>query len=206
MRVHGLLQQQVDRGSNGYGQLVGVENKPVKQFSLGMKQRLGIARAIITKPEVLLLDEPINGLDPVGIREMRNLFTMLSKQYGITILVSSHILGEIEHIADTIGVINHGKLIEEVSMDSLRETNMEYVEISTKDVTKASFVLTDTMNITNMKVAGDNMIRIYDLSIAHNDIFKALSSADVTIDSINRKQNSLEDHFFQILNGGERSA
>lgn len=187
-------------------QLVGIDNKPVGQFSLGMRQRLGIARAIITKPELLLLDEPINGLDPVGIRELRNVFTMLSKQYGITILISSHILGEIELIADTIGVINHGKLIEEISMDDLRKTNTEYVEIATTDVMKASFVLADTLNITNMKVAGDNLIRIYDLSIAHNDIFKALTTADVTIDSINRKQNSLEDHFFQILNGGERSA
>ena len=75
-----------------------------------MKQRLGIARAITTKPELLILDEPINGLDPIGIKELRDLFKMLSKEYGITILLSSHILGEIEQIADTIGVISNGKI------------------------------------------------------------------------------------------------
>lgn len=182
--------------------LTGIDKKPVKQFSLGMKQRLGIARAVITKPELLLFDEPINGLDPAGLRDMRNLFTMLSKQYGITLFISSHILGEIEHIADTIGVINQGRLIQEISMDHLRNSNAEYIEIATPHVTRASFVLADQLNISNMKVAGDQLIRVYDLSIPHDKIFKTLTMADVSIHSINRKQHSLEDYFFQILNGG----
>ncbi len=99
--------------------LQNVENKKVKDFSLGMKQRLGIARAILTKPELLILDEPINGLDPVGIRELRDLLKMLCKEYGITLLVSSHILGEMEQMADTIGVIQNGKLLK-------RSFNEEY--------------------------------------------------------------------------------
>ena len=135
--------------------LTGAEDKPVKQFSLGMKQRLGIARAIVTKPELLLLDEPINGLDPGGIRDMRNLLTMLSKEFGISILVSSHILGEIEHIADTVGVIHQGRMVKEMSMEELRRTQHDYVEIATREVEKAAYVLTERLHVTNMKVAGN---------------------------------------------------
>ena len=90
-----------------------IGNLPVPKFSLGMKQRLAIARSIIHEPELLLLDEPINGLDPVGIKEMRDLFCHLSKEYGMTIVISSHILSEIEQIADTIGIIEKGKIIKE---------------------------------------------------------------------------------------------
>ncbi len=112
--------------------LKGTNQKMVKEFSLGMKQRLGIARAIVTKPEILILDEPINGLDPEGIRETRELLKRLSKESGITIIISSHILGEIEQIADTIGVLSKGKLLEEVSMDHVRYMNTAYIEIEAK--------------------------------------------------------------------------
>ena len=182
--------------------LVDVEFKPAKQFSLGMKQRLGIARAIVTKPELLLLDEPINGLDPVGIREMRNLFTMLSKEFGMTILISSHILGEIEYIADTVGVINQGRMVQEVSMGELRRTNHDYVEITTGDVRRASLVLSDRLNVTNMKVVGDHAIRIYDPNVSQSELNRLLALSDVPVESIVRKQHSLEDYFIKLLNGG----
>jgi len=186
--------------------LIDIENKAVKDFSLGMKQRLGIARAIITRPEFLILDEPINGLDPIGIKEIRNLLKMLSKEYSITILISSHILGEIEQIADTIGIINNGKLIEEVSMDSIREQNTEYVEIITKDLIRAAYILENDLNISNFKVVDNNIIRIYDLKIAQKDISKALILEGIEIEAINKKNSSLEDYFLKLFNGGELSA
>lgn len=186
--------------------LKNINNKPVKNFSLGMKQRLGIARAITTKPELLILDEPINGLDPVGIKEIRNLFIMLSKEYGITILVSSHILTEIEHIADTIGVINGGKLIQEVSMESIRENNTEYIELTTGDCKKAAYVLANDLNISNIKIIDENTIRIYAMDIPQKVISKALIMKDVAIDEITRKNSSLEDYFIKLLNGGGISA
>lgn len=183
-----------------------VDKKTVKDFSLGMKQRLGIARAIITKPEILILDEPINGLDPVGIKEIRNLLKMLNKEYGITILISSHILSEIEQIADTIGVINKGKLIEEVSMDSIRDENTEYVEIITKEYKKAAFILENQLRISNFKIIDNSLIRIYDLKVSQSNISKALILNEVEIEGMNKKNSSLEDHFLKLLNGGELNA
>lgn len=186
--------------------LTNIDNKPVKDFSLGMKQRLGIARAIITKPELLILDEPINGLDPVGIKEIRDLFKMLSKEYGITLLVSSHILGEMEQMADTIGVINHGRLMEEVSMDRVRERNTEYIELIVSDSKKAAFLLSDQLNLTNFKVIDEHTLRVYDTRTAQNEMTKVLVVNDVMIESIHKKNSSLEDYFLSLLNGGELSA
>lgn len=103
-------------------------SQPVSQFSLGMHQRLGIARAIIHKPRLLLLDEPVNGLDPMGIKDMRGLFCSLVKEDGMTIMISSHILGEIEHIADMVGVIVDGCVVREVTMASIKENHPEGLE------------------------------------------------------------------------------
>ena len=110
---------------------VGLSNtgvQPVSKFSLGMRQRLAIARAIIHKPELLILDEPINGLDPMGIREMRDLFIALVKEQNMTLLISSHILTEIEHIADTIGIIKDGTIVREVSMAKLKSESPSGLE------------------------------------------------------------------------------
>ncbi|RCX18237.1 ABC-2 type transport system ATP-binding protein [Fontibacillus phaseoli] len=186
--------------------LKNIDHKPVKDFSLGMKQRLGIARAIITKPELLILDEPINGLDPVGIKEIRDLFKMLSKEYGMTLLISSHILGEMEQMADTIGVINHGRLIEEVPMERVRERNTEYIELVVSDSKKAAFLLSDQLNLTNFKVIDEHTLRVYDARAAQNEISKVLIMNDVMIDSIHKKNSSLEDYFISLLNGGGLSA
>lgn len=176
--------------------------KAVKHFSLGMKQRLAIARAITTKPELLILDEPINGLDPVGIKEMRSLFKTLSREYGITLLISSHLLGEIEQVADTIGVIQNGKLLREVSMDSIQGTNTEYIELLTTDCRKASYVLEHKLQTTQFKVVSDSLIRIYDSTRSQAELSKQLILNDVEIMAINRKSHSLEDYFMTLIDGG----
>ena len=110
--------------------MVGLKNttKKVKDFSLGMRQRLGLARAFLTKPKLLILDEPINGLDPIGIQEIRNLLLSLSKEHGITILISSHILSEFSQIADKIGFIKNGEMVEQVSMKEIRRENIDLEE------------------------------------------------------------------------------
>lgn len=186
--------------------LTDVENKAVKSFSLGMKQRLGIARAITCKPELLILDEPINGLDPVGIKEIRNLLKMMSREYGITILISSHILAEVEQLADTIGVISKGRLLEEISMDKVKKANVEYIELIAKDHKKAAYILTNELNISNFKIADNNVIRIYDAGIPQSRIIKALVLKDIDIEAINKKNNTLEDYFLKLIDGGDLSA
>lgn len=182
-----------------------INHKKVMEFSLGMKQRLGIARAIITKPELLILDEPINGLDPIGIKEIRELFKALCKEYGISILISSHILAEIEQIADTIGVINHGQLVQEVSMERIRENHTEFIELTVHDSKRAAVILSHQLHVTNFKILDDQHIRIYD-PISQSDVTKTLIMNDVSIDSIYKKNSSLEDYFLSLLHGGELSA
>ena len=183
-------------------ELVGLRNineKPVKEFSLGMKQRLAIARAILTKPELLILDEPINGLDPIGMKKMRNLFQILNKEYGITILVSSHLLSEIEHIADTIGVISNGRLLKEVSMEQIQLENTEYIELVTPHQRKACVVLEDQLHIKNYKVIDDGIIRIYTTNTPQAMISKELIGSGVDIESINKRVASLEEYFLNLV-------
>lgn len=178
-----------------------IENKKVKDFSLGMKQRLGIARAITTKPELLILDEPINGLDPIGIKELRELFKMLSKEFGITLLVSSHILAEMELMADTIGVIQDGKLIKEVSMKDINGEQTEYIELTVLDIKKATYILDHELGIKNYKIMSDKMIRIYEMTVTQQEISKTLIMNDIEIESINKKHSSLEEYFLNLMNG-----
>lgn len=187
-------------------QLTNVDGKAVRNFSLGMKQRLGIARAIATKPELLILDEPINGLDPVGIKELRGLFSMLSKHYGMTLLISSHILGEIEQIADTIGVISGGRFIEEIAMNDIRGQNTVYMELVTPDIKRAAYVLENELNLTNFRIIGESTIRIYETGLSQAEISKSLVMSDIAIESINKRHTSLEEYFMQLIEGGQADA
>lgn len=172
--------------------------KPVKDFSLGMKQRLGIARAILSKPELLILDEPVNGLDPAGMKKIRDLLKMLCVEYGITIMISSHILSEIESIADTIGVINHGILMKETSMKEISESSLLYIELCVINIKKASYVLADKLGIDNFKIMDGGKIRIYDQKISVQELSKVLAINDVEITSVNKTAESLEDYFLKM--------
>lgn len=186
--------------------LTSIDGKAVGEFSLGMKQRLGMARAIITKPELLILDEPINGLDPVGIKEFRSLLRMLSKEYRMTLLVSSHLLSEIEQVADTIGILQGGKFIREVSMNDMRSENTDYIEIVTPHCKKAAFVLENQLGVSNFKIIGDTMVRVYESRWTQQELTKALVLNDVEIESLNHKHTSLEEYFLQQIGGGEKHA
>ncbi|WP_040982812.1 ABC transporter ATP-binding protein [Oceanobacillus jeddahense] len=183
--------------------LTNIEKKKVKELSLGMKQRLGIARAISTKPELLILDEPINGLDPIGIKELRDLFKVLSREYGMTLLISSHILAEMEQMSDTIGMIQSGKLIKEVSMKDINGKQTAYIEVKVQDAKKAMFVIEQHLGIHNFKMIGEQTIRIYDPALTQQDLSKKLVMNDVGIESINKRHSSLEEYFLSSMNGEE---
>lgn len=178
--------------------LANTGDKAVSNYSLGMKQRLGIARAIITKPELLILDEPMNGLDPAGMKQIRDLLKILSKEYGISILISSHLLSEIESVADTVGILHHGKLLNEISMSDIMDMNLAYIELAVNDVQKASLILNDTLDISNFKIFDNKIIRIYDDAVTSADVSQAMGRGNIILDAIGKKSETLEDYFLKI--------
>ena len=173
-------------------------DKPAGSYSLGMKQRLGIARAILCKPELVILDEPTNGLDPAGMKQIRDLFRMLCTEYGMTFMISSHLLPEIESIADTVGVIHHGKMMKEISMKEIAETNTAYIELAVEDTKKAAYVLAEKMQLSNFKIVNDSGIRIYEQGVTTQKISRELMANDVEIASISQHTENLEDYFLKI--------
>ena len=182
--------------------LQNVEGKQVRHYSLGMKQRLAIARAILARPEFLILDEPINALDPDGIREMRNLFQRLNREDGTTIFISSHILSEVDLLADMIGIIRHGKLLTELPIEEIHKHQTAYISLQVDDVTRAA-ALIEGMGIKNFSVLDKEFIRISDSDVSGKTLSKALIENGVGLESIGRKQDTLGDFFFQLTEGGK---
>ncbi len=180
-------------------ELQNIEGKAVSHYSMGMKQRLAIARAILTKPEILILDEPINALDPEGIRQMRSLFRHLNQEYGTTIFISSHILSEVEQIADTIGMIQNGKLLQEISMSDIRKRQTEYIELEAEEINRAGYLLECDLGIRDFRVISDTVMEIYDLNKPVKEIAAVLVKNGVGIIKIGKKQNTLEDYFFHMI-------
>lgn len=176
--------------------------KKFKNFSLGMKQRLGIAAAIMHNPEILILDEPINGLDPTGIKEIRNLLKKLSKNYGTTILISSHILSEIEAIADVICVMDNGLIIEEVSMDQLHEKLNKHVTFEVSDVDLACKIL-EQLQLTNridFKIdAATNRIHLLTKLNMRSTFNVLFVKAGIKVNEISIVEESLEEYFTKLI-------
>ena len=180
--------------------LDGHESKKFRDFSLGMKQRLGIAAAIMHSPELLILDEPINGLDPFGIKEMRALLKRLSHEFGITILISSHILSEIENLADVIGFMDNGVLIEEVTRDELYAKLDKYVEFEVSDVNLAVSILKKLeLKEGEDFTVSDNAISLY-THLEMRDKFNALFvKAGIDVRKVNLCEENLEEFFTRFV-------
>ena len=187
--------------------LVGLENtgnKKTKEFSLGMRQRLGIALALAGDPELIVLDEPINGLDPQGIVEIREILAKLSKEKGITVLISSHILDELSKIADSYGIIHEGKLLEELTAEQLNEKCGEFVILKTDDINKTTGVLIN-MNITDFEKENNETIKIHKLTVNTAEIVNKLVSAGVNVNEIYYNRLTLEEYYLN-LTGGNNNA
>ena len=185
-------------------EVVGLPHKDKKLFgnySLGMKQRLGIANAILHDPEVLILDEPTNGLDPIGIAEVRNFIKDLSIKKGKTILISSHILSEITLLADTVGIVDKGVLLVESSMEELNKKNRKYIMLEVSDVSKTTIVLEKEFRITNYSVEDNNHVKIYSHGLDMAKINKSLVMNGISVASSQTCNDSLEDYFKKITGG-----
>lgn len=182
--------------------LVGLEDtkkKKFKNFSLGMKQRLGIAFAIMDNPDFIILDEPINGLDPIGISDLRDTFKRLNEEKNITILISSHILSELYAVATKFCIIEKGKVMKELTKEELDLECSKCIVIKTDDVKKAVIVLEQELKTTNYKVIDKKEIRVYDY-LEHVDVVnKALAKNDINIMSITETGISLEDYFKTVI-------
>lgn len=179
-------------------------NKKFKKFSLGMKQRLGIAFAILDNPDLIILDEPINGLDPIGIKEIRDTLKRLNEEEKITILISSHILSELYLIANHFCFIDKGRIIKDVSKEELDLECSKCIVIRTKDVKKATVVLEKELSTTNYKVIDNTEIRLYDYLENSAKVNKTLLSNDIEIMGIYESGISLEDYFDSLIKEGAK--
>ncbi len=178
------------------------ENRKLfREYSLGMKQRLGLAAAIMHEPELLILDEPMNSLDPVGIHETRKYLLQLCREKGTTIFISNHVLNEIEQLADVIGVINKGKLLEEIAFEELNRRRRRFAEFEVSDVNKAALVLERAFQISDYAISGNNLLRLYEKIDLRADINSAFVKEGITVASVNVDSGKLEDYFTELVGG-----
>lgn len=183
-----------------------VGKKPFSQFSLGMKERLGIALALIGNPEFLVLDEPTNGLDPIGMAEIRELILKLNKEKNVTILLSSHILKEMSSIATHYGFIDKGQLIAELSNTELMEKCKEAICIKVNNVEMATAILEQFCGCKNYSITGKNTIKCYD-NIGHPEqICRELIENGIEVFSITNEGKDLEKFFIELVKGGDTNA
>ena len=186
--------------------MVGLENvrkKKYKNYSLGMKQRLGLALALINNPDLLILDEPLNGLDPQGIVELREILSLLNKKYGITMLISSHILDELEMIATRYGFIHQGQMIEEITAEKLQEKLKKYISLDVENIGLASITLEQKLHTENFKVMDDHTIYLYDFVNESSLVATTLIQEGVILNKMNISNVSLENYYLSLIKGVE---
>ena len=177
------------------------DKKLFSQYSLGMKQRLAIALAIMHNPELLILDEPINGLDPIGIAEVRSFIKELCDEKGKTILISSHILSEISLLADDVGIIDHGKLLEEESLEELEAKNAKFIHFLVSDARQAAQIILTEFHNKKMQVVDGNNLYLYDTTLPTDIINRLLFERGINIYQVHLCEDTLEDYFKKITGG-----
>lgn len=186
---------------------VGLSNtgkKKVKSFSLGMKQRLGIAIAMLSEPEFLILDEPINGLDPIGVIEIRELLKQMNQDYGVTILISSHILSEVHQLATNYGFIHNGELIEQLTAKELDEKCRAHLLIEVDHVEKAVTVLEEKLETTSFEIMPDGKIKLYSHLNRGQIVSQTLTESGLRIEQFTPQRDTLEGYFTSLVKEGSR--
>ncbi|WP_087974392.1 ATP-binding cassette domain-containing protein [Oceanobacillus rekensis] len=174
-------------------------NKKVKNFSLGMKQRLGLALCLLSNPEFLILDEPTNGLDPMGIIELRELLKRLNREKELTILISSHILSELHQLATTFGIIHKGKLLEELTANELDQKCRQHLRIKVDNPNLGATVLEDNLSTTDFEVLSDGTIKLYRYLDNVRKVSMALTNHGLVIEHLSENGDSLENYFSKLV-------
>lgn len=177
------------------------DKKLFSQYSLGMKQRLAIALAVMHDPAVLILDEPINGLDPIGIAEIRSFIRELCDERGKTILISSHILSEIALLADDIGIIDHGRLLEEESLAELEQKNRHYIHFTVSDSEQAAHLLETVFRTRIFKIRDRNNIWLMEVSLPAASITRCFVENGLEVSEVHLCEDTLEDYFRKVTGG-----
>lgn len=177
------------------------DKKIFSQYSLGMKQRLAIALAVMHNPELLILDEPINGLDPIGIAEVRSFIRELCDIGGKTILISSHILSEIALLADDIGIIDKGVLLEEESLEEMERKNRRYIRFIVSDSRKAAEILKKDFGTGNYEICEENSIRLLDVDLPAAAVNRTFVRQGVDVSEVHLCEDTLEDYFKKVTGG-----
>lgn len=181
--------------------LIEAKKKKFKDISLGMKQRLGLALVLLGEPELLILDEPINGLDPSGIKEIRNLLINLNREKNITIIISSHILPELSNIATCYGFLSKGKLIEEVTVEELNERCKNYLEINVNNPKKLSVLLEEKLGYRDYKIMPNGLIQLFDKTPISEEISKLAISNGIALKGLYEKSVDLENYYMSLIGG-----
>ena len=177
------------------------DKKLFSQYSLGMKQRLAIALAAMHDPELFILDEPTNGLDPIGIAEIRSFVRRLCDEGGKTVLLSSHILSEISLMADDIGIIDHGVLLEEESLSALESKNGRFIHLGISDAAQAARLLETVLHTGQFRIDDDKSIRIFDTSLSLSLLSETMVKGGVALYDLHLCENTLEDYFRRVTGG-----
>nr|WP_304286922.1 ABC transporter ATP-binding protein [Clostridium paraputrificum] len=183
---------------------VGLHNKKdrkIKELSFGEKQKLAIAYALITEPELLILDEPTNGLDPIAIVELREILLKLNREFNTTIIISSHDINELETLANKVMFLKNGEIVEDGLLEEIKEKCSVYIEIEVEDSSKALAILEKELNIRNMKLINKGTIRVYEALEERKKILSTLVKSDVEVLSFNMVQISLEEYFIKKVRG-----
>ena len=183
---------------------VGLHNKKdrkIKELSFGEKQRLAIAYALITEPELLILDEPTNGLDTIAIVELREILLKLNREFNTTIIISSHAINELETLVNKVMFLKNGEIVEDGLLEEVKEKCSVYIEIEVEDYSKALAILEKELNIINMKLINKGTIRVYEALEERKKILSTLVKSDVEVLSFNMVQISLEEYFIKKVRG-----